>query len=455
VFDQFALADLRVRVAGSVAPPGEDGYELSAPWNQSVTMSPAAVVAAANTDDVVAAVRSATTSGLRVAVQATGHGAVPYGDDVMLIHTGRLQDYEINAKARTAKVGAGVLSQQLLDATAPFGLAPLVGAAGSVGVVGYLSGGGIGPLVSTYGVSSDYVRALDVVTGQGEVCHVTETEHPDLFWGLRGGKATLGIITAVEIGLLDLDTVYAGALYFDGADASSVLHAWSRWSESLPDRATTSLALVQLPDLPFVARELAGRRSVALRFTTPLPVLEAEGLLAPMRAAAIPILDTVAERPYSDIGRVHDEPTTPMPVQHNQTLLHSLPAEAVDALIDTAGPDSGSPLLVVELRRLGGALKRDFAAPSAFSHRDAAYALHAVGLSVPRDPQNVAGAASQRILDSVDPWATGGIYANFVATTDQDRLATAYDDATRQRLLTVAQQYDPAGTLGTAGQLAR
>jgi FAD/FMN-containing dehydrogenase len=454
VFDRFALADLSVRVAGSVALPGEDGYELSAPWNQSVTMSPAVVVAAANTDDVAAAVRSAAASGLRIAVQATGHGAVPYGDDVMLIHTGRLRDCEINVQARTARVGAGVLSQQLLDATGPFGLAPLVGAAGSVGVVGYLSGGGIGPLVSTYGVSSDYVRALDVVTGQGEVCHVTETEHPELFWGLRGGKGTLGIITAVEIGLLDLDTVYAGALYFDGADSSSVLHAWSRWSDSLPDVATTSLALVQLPDLPFVARELAGRRSVALRFTTPLPVLEAEGVLAPMRAAATPILDTIAERPYSDIGRIHDEPTTPLPVQHNQTLLHSLPAEAVDALIDTAGPDSGSPMLVVELRRLGGALTRNFAAPSAFSHRDAAYALHAVGLSVPPDPQNVAD-ASQRILDSVEPWATGGIYANFVATTDQDRLATAYDDTTRQRLLTVAQKYDPAGTLATAGQLSR
>jgi FAD/FMN-containing dehydrogenase len=449
-----ALADLRERLAGTVALPNEAGYELSAPWNQSVTMCPAAAVCAAHADDVAVAVQWASSNGFRVAVQLSGHGAVPYGEDVLLIHTGRLQRCEISGDQHTAKVGAGVSSQQLIDAAAPFGLAPPVGTSGDVGFVGFLSGGGIGPMAATFGLSSDYVRSLDVVTGQGEKYHVSESEHGDLFWGLRGSKATLGIITEVEIELPFLTTFYAGALYFDGADFSEVLQAWAQWSDSLPNLAATALSVLQLPDMPSVAPELAGRLAVAVRLTTPVSVTAAERLLAPMRAVARPIKDTMAERPYSDITGIYDEPTNPVPVQKDLTLLQSLPPEAVDAMVNTAGPHSGSPMLVVELRRLGGALARSSAAPSAFSHREAEYMLLTIGLNVPPDRQIVAD-AGQRIHRALRPWAIDGIFANFVATTNQDQLRTAYDELSLRRLQAMAQQYDPLGTLATVGQLAR
>ena len=165
--DESAVTNLRQKLVGTLAFPGEAGYELSAPWNQSVTASPAAVVAAANAEDIAAAVRWAASNGLRVAVQSTGHGAIPYVDDVLLIHTGSMQECAIDVEQRTARVGAGILSGQLTTAAAPFGLAPLVGTAGDVGFVGFLSGGGIGPMVAVFGLSSDHVRALDVVTGRG------------------------------------------------------------------------------------------------------------------------------------------------------------------------------------------------------------------------------------------------------------------------------------------------
>jgi FAD/FMN-containing dehydrogenase len=335
---------------------------------------------------------------------------------------------------------------------APHGLAPLVGSAASVGVAGYLSGGGIGPLVSTYGLSSDYVRSLDLVTGDGQIRHVTPAQYPDLFWGLRGGKATLGIITAVELDLLPVSTIYGGALYFDGADAAEVLHAWSAWSAGLPEQSTTSIALAQLPAQPFIPPALAGRRTVALRYASIADPEQAEGLLAPMRAAATPVLDRVGELAYSDIGRIHDEPDSPVPVQQSQTLLSELPPEAIDALIKAAGPESGSPLLLVELRRLGGALARTPEHASAFSHRHAPYALHTIGLAVPPD-QHIVAAAAQATIGSVEPWSSGGMFANFVPTSDPARIATAYDDHTRERLLTLAGHYDPAGILATPGQL--
>jgi hypothetical protein len=111
-------------------------------------------------------------------------------------------------------------------------------------------------------------------------------------------------------------------------------------------------------------------------------------------------------------------------------------------------------MLLVEVRRLGGALDHSTVAPSAFSHRNAAYLVHTVGLNVPPDPERV-GAAGRRIHDAIRPWAIDGIFANFIATTDQGRMRSAYDDLSLRRLQTMIQQYDPLGTLGTAGQLAR
>ena len=233
-----------------------------------------------------------------------------------------------------------------------------------------------------------------------------------------------------------------------------MLHAWAQWSEALPPVAATALGVLQLPEMPFVPADLAGRLVVAVRLATTASVLEAERLLEPMRAVAAPIRDTIAERPYSDITKIYDEPAVPVPVQKDFTLLHSLPADAVDGLMRTAGPYSGSPMLLVELRRLGGALAHSTAAASAFSHREAAYMVHTVGLNVPPDREMVAD-AGRRIHDAVRPWAINGIFANFVATTNQDRMRTAYNDVSLRRLQTMIRQYDPLGTLGTAGQLAR
>ena len=163
---------LRTRIRGTLARPGEVGYELSVPWNRAVEVRPTAVVAVADSRDVVETVRFAAARGYRVAVQCTGHGAVSMnGDDVLLIHTGRLGQFRIDVPARRARIGAGVLWDPVIQAAAEHGLAPISGSSVNVGVVGFLTGGGIGPLVRTVGAGSDWVRGLDVVTGDGEQRH--------------------------------------------------------------------------------------------------------------------------------------------------------------------------------------------------------------------------------------------------------------------------------------------
>lgn len=448
-----ALRTLRNQVATHVALPGEPGYERCVPWNVAASVAPAAVVLATSPEDVAGTIRFAAQHGFTVTVQATGHGALGVGAETILVQTSAMKHVDVDALNCTARVGAGARWQDVLDVATPHGLAPLCGSAPGVGVVGFLTGGGIGPLVRTVGASSDHVRAFDVVTGEGRPLRATPEENADLFWGLRGGKATLGIVTAVEIDLLPIAEFFGGAVFFDGVDAAAVLHAWRGWSVDLPETVNTSIAIQQLPPLPGVPEPLAGRMTVSVRYTAVGDFAEAERLLAPMRAVATPLMDTVGILPYAAIGAVHADPVDPMPVHEGHALLAELPAEAVDALLTVAGPGSGSPQVIVELRLLGGALAREPRHRSAFCHRDAAFALTTIGVLMPE----VAGAVADHaaaVTQAVSPWSTGGQLPNFGASYDPARPARVYSEDTLHWLAALADRYDPSRVLAT-GQVIR
>ncbi|MDY6997108.1 MAG: FAD-binding oxidoreductase [Actinomycetota bacterium] len=444
---------LREAVNTHVALPGEPGYERCMPWNVAASVTPAAVVLAATPQDVAGTVRFAAEHGFTATVQCTGHGAIGVGRDTILVLTSAMKHCEVDAQNRTARVGAGARWQDVIAAAAPYGLAPLCGSSPGVGVVGFLTGGGIGPLVRTVGVSSDHVRAFDVVTGEGRLLRATAEQNTDLFWGLRGGKSTLGIVTAVEIDLLNIPEFYGGAMYFDGSDAESALHTWRLWCAGLPETVNTSVAVQQLPPLPGVPEPLAGRMTVAVRYTAVDDFTAAEQLLAPMRAAAAPIMDTVGVLPYSAIGAVHADPVDPMPVNEDHALLSDLPAEAVDALLAVAGPGSGSPQVIVELRLLGGALARPGRHRSAFCHRDAAFAVTVIGAPMPETASLVAEHAGA-VTGAVAPWSTGGQMPNFAPSHDPGRPSRAYGEDTRHWLSALADRYDPARVLAV-GQVVR
>ncbi|MPV38457.1 FAD-binding oxidoreductase [Georgenia subflava] len=438
--DFSALQD---RLTGRVHLPGEDSYTaLTTPWNLAVQPTPSAVVAVADAADIGEVLRFAATVGLPVAVQSTGHGIVDNLDGALLVHVGALDECTVHPEG-WARVGAGVKWQTVLDAAAVHGLAALVGSAPDVGVVGYTTGGGIGPVARTWGAASDRVRAVDVVTGDGVVRRATATEEPDLFWGLRGGKGALGVVTAVEFDLVEQPEIYGGGLYFDSEHTTAVLHSWRTWCEDLPPEATTSLALLNLPDgVPGVPPPLAGRFSVAVRFVWTGDHRDGARVLAPIRAVAEPIIDAVGPLPFSQIGFVHSDPVDPLPVHESSHLLNELPGEAVDALLAVAGPGTGSPQLMVEIRQLGGALARPGPVSSALCQRDAAFSVLLIGVPAPPIAEAVLSHAAM-VAEVLAPWTTGGRLPNFGADAGVESFARCYDAPTMSRLTDLAERYDP------------
>ncbi|HET6876643.1 MAG TPA: FAD-binding oxidoreductase [Jatrophihabitans sp.] len=450
-----APAELAAHVTGPVFD-GADPRSATetAGFNLAVTHRPAVVVGATRSADVAAAVRYAAEARLPVAVQATGHGAVRPADGAVFVSTARMQGVHVDPRRRIARVQPGVRWRAVIDAAAPHGLAPLSGSSSGVGVVGYTLGGGVGHLARRHGFAADHVRAVDLVTADGEHSTVTAESDPELFWAIRGGKGNFGIVTALEFDLVPVPRFFGGSLLFGADDAAHVLHSFAAWAPTLPESATTSVALLRLPDLPSVPEPLRGRFTLALRFAYCGSAKDAEQLLAPMRSVARPLMGAVGPMRYRDVDRIHMDPTEPMPGVHDGGLLRAFSAEVVDALLGAAGPDVDVPLVMAEVRLLGGALGRPADVPNAVAGREGAYSLFAVA-PAPPPLAHIAPEVTRSVLAALSPWTTGTTLLNFLghAPTPED-VGSAWPTATLDRLRRVKGRLDPVNLFSTGHAIA-
>ena len=259
------LGPLRSTVSGSVLAPGDDGWDAGRQaWNVLADQQPAAVVFADSPRDVTAVVGFARTHGLRVAAQGTGHAATALEPlhDTLLLKTMRMGGVSIDPVARVARVEAGALWGELAMAAGEHGLAGLSGSSPDVGVVGYSLGGGIGWLSRKYGLAANSIVAADVVTADGELVRADPAHNEDLFWALRGGGGSFGVVTALELELQPVAEPYAGSLMWPAEHAPEILHAYREWAATVPDELTSGVRFLCLPPIPEVPEPLRGRPMV-------------------------------------------------------------------------------------------------------------------------------------------------------------------------------------------------
>jgi FAD/FMN-containing dehydrogenase len=427
--------------------PGDPGYaEELRVFNLVQAPAPGLVHAAANPRDVRSAVRGAAQRCAPVAVLATGHQpTVPIGREAVVISTRAMRGVTVDAARRVARAEAGARWQDVIDKAAPAGLAPLNGSTGIVGVVGYTLGGGLSPTLGRrYGYAADHVRELDVVTADGRLRTVTPTSDPELFGGLLGGKSNFGVVTAVEFGLFPVTSYYGGSITFPGDDAGTVLHTYRNWVFDLPDTMSSSVALMHLPDADGFPPPLRGKAVVSVRIAYLGDAATGGALIRPLRASATPIMDTVAVQPYTAFGSIHADPVDPVPAYERTALLRELPAAAVDALVELAGPKAPYPITITEIRHLGGALARPPRTPNAVGHRDAEFTLFMAAIGGPSTAA-AARAAEDTVIKRMRPWSTGGMYLNFMSVDDSSRDAArhAYPPEVYLRLRKLKTRVDP------------
>ena len=441
------VSALRSRVSGPVLVWGDEGYaEESLAWVLNFTHTPDVVVGAASTGDVVEAVTFAAANGLPVRVQSSGHGSHATVTDGLLITTKRLNTVEIDPASRIATIGAGVLWEDVVSAAGPHGLAPIAGSSVTVGAIGFLLGGGMGPLVNSHGFGSDWVREFEVVLADGEILTASADEHPDLFWALRGGKGGLGVVTSAKIELVELATLYGGTLTFDAPHIDAALHAWVSYLDTADPTVTTSAAILRMPDLPFLPEPIRGRTLLSVRFAYTGDPATGEELAAPLRSAAPVYLDELGEMPASAIGTIHNDPPAPSSIWVTGRMLGAVDQDFATALLDFAGADKQFPFVSGEIRVFGAAQATDVPGGSAVGGRGARGALTLVGVPDPELFDTVIPGAAAALFGALASWLSPENNVNFAngfATVEQYH--AAWPPATFDRLAGVKKKFDPKG----------
>jgi len=427
----------------SLVLPHDPGWnEARRAWNLAVDQQPAAVALPESAEDVARVIRWARSRGLRVAPQGTGHNAAAMGSlaHTVLVKTERMRGIEIDPEARIARVEAGVLWAEVSEAAAEHGLAALAGSSPDVGVVGYSLGGGISWLARRHGLAAHSVTAVELVNAEGEVVRADAQNEAELFWALRGGGGSFGVVTALEFTLYPISEVYAGVLFFPIERGSEVLRAWRRWIENVPDEVTSVGRFLQFPPIPDIPEPLRGGSFVVVEATSLLGEAATAELLRPLRDLG-PAMDTFATIPVERLSSLHMDPEHPVPGAGDGMLLADFPEEAIDALVASAGAASGSPLLSVEVRHLGGALARPRAGHGAAGTIEAGFALFAVGMAMTPAMEAAVRAHIEVVHAAMAPWDAGRDYLNF--TERRERGERLFGALTYRRLQTVKAKVDP------------
>ena len=437
---------LRNRMEGRVSAPGDpDWDEARQAWNLAVDQRPAAVAIPHSADDVIAVVDFARERGLVVTAQGTGHNAAAYDtlENTILVKTSELRGVEIDAEAQVARVAAGTLWIEVTEPASPLGLAPLAGSSPDVGVVGYTLGGGASWLARKYGLSSNSVVAIEVVTADGRLVRATQDEHADLFWALRGGGGNYGIVTHMEIRLYPLTEVYAGMMFWPWERSAEVLKAWAAWTRTAPEEVTTSARLMQIPPLPDIPEFLQGRALIVIDGAYIGDEATAAAAFQPLRDLG-PEMDTFAMMPPVGLSRIHMDPEGATPALGGAgLLLAELPDEAIDAFVAAAGPGSNSALLLAEIRHIGGALARKPARAGALGRFNGEYMTFAAGIPITPELAAAIHIGLATLTDALTPWDSGSAYLNF--TEDQVDPAKFYAASSYERLRRVKAEVDPTG----------
>jgi FAD/FMN-containing dehydrogenase len=437
---------LKSRFSGDVLLPGGDAYESARKiWNGMIDKRPALIVRCAAVSDVVAAVNFARDNRLLLAVRGGGHNIAGSAmcDDGIVIDLSRMKAASVDAGARRATIEGGATLADLDAATQAHGLATPLGINSTTGVAGLTLGGGFGWLSRKYGMTIDNIESAEVVTAAGEVVRASASEHPDLFWALRGGGGNFGVVTRFEFLLHPVGPgVLSGLVVYPISAAKSVLQQYREFVARSPDDLSVWAVLRQAPPLPFLPEKVHGTGILALALLYAGDPKKGEPLIEPLRKFGTPVGEHVGVQPYTAWQQAFDPLLTTG--ARNYWKSHNF-SQLTDGLFDVVIEYSGklpSPQCEIFLGALGGATNRPAPESTAYTHRDAAFVMNVHGRwEDPADDERCIGWARD-FFNAATPFASGGVYVNFLTADEGDRVHAAYG-SNYHRLAQVKRQYDP------------
>jgi FAD/FMN-containing dehydrogenase len=432
-----ALNRLSDKLRSRVLLPDADGYDAARRvWNGFVDKRPAVILPCTSGKDVVEGVNLARTTGLLVAVRGGGHNIAGASvcDGGIVIDLSGMKAMVVDPVQRVARAEPGLTLGEFDIATQAFGLATTMGVNSDTGIAGLTLGGGFGRLGRKYGLACDNLLSAEIVLADGRTVTASASEHPDLFWGIRGGGGNYGIVTNFTYRLHPVGPeILGGLLLHELSRAREVLRFYRDFAAAAPDEVSADAVFLTTPE---------GQRLVAISACYVGPVEEGARVLRPLRAFGTPVQDLVAPVAYTALQASAD----PLFARGRRyywkaQFLKHITDTAIDVLIDSySGAASASSLAV--LQQVGGAISRIDGAATAFGNRDAAFDCFPVAVwdDPVEDERHIAWA--QEFWARMQPFATGGVYVNNLGEEGEDRVKAAYG-ANYVRLSKLKAAYDP------------
>jgi FAD/FMN-containing dehydrogenase len=444
--DASAINELARTLQGQLIQPGDDSYDTArAIWNGMIDNRPRLIARCASVADIMSSVNFAREHDMIVSIRGGGHGVAGKAvcEDGLMIDLSSMKVVHVDANGRIARVEPGATLGDLDRATQAVGLATPGGLVSETGVAGLTLGGGIGYLARRFGLTADNLIAADVVTAAGELIRTSQSEHPDLFWALRGGGGNFGIVTSFEFRLHEVGPeVLVGQIFYPVENAKQVLLAYRDLMAVAPDVLSCYAVVANVPPADPFPEEYRGKPAIALVACYTGPQERGISLLEPLGKLGTPILKAIGPMPYTTLQQSFDAGTPSGTRWYWKShYLNQLSDEAIEEFIVRARNLAG-PLSIVAFEPMGGAISRITPDATAFPHRNAnfTFGIYAGWLDPADDQANIAW--TRQFHQAMAPYSTGGMYLNYLDRDDGNRVAEAFGKNYR-RLQQVKATYDP------------
>ena len=443
---QTEAPTLAENFAGQLLEPGDPGYdEARAIYNGMIDRRPALIARCTGTADVIATVRHAREKDLPIAVRCGGHGVAGNSlcDDGVVVDLSLMRGVRVDPERKVARANGGAVTVELDREAHLFGFATATGRVTTTGVGGFTLGGGYAWISPLCGLACDNLLSADVVTADGNFVVAGPDDNEDLLWGLRGGGGNFGIVTSYEFRLHEIPpAILGGLLVYPLERAREVMQTYRDTVKDAPRELATGTALVNAPPEEFIPESFHGQPVLGIIVAWCGDPAAGEKVVAPLRESG-PVADVVGPMPYVALQTLFD-PLSPPGFRNYWRGEHL--TDLTDDVIDTYlefPPEGLYPLTAAVIFQHGGAVGDVGEEETAFSHRDARFMVHPIGCwEDPADDEKHL-AWVRGLSEAMQPHKTGGVYLNFMADQQEDRVRAGYGDAKYERLAALKAKYDP------------
>jgi FAD/FMN-containing dehydrogenase len=440
------VAALRSRLRGTVALPGEDGYDAARSiWNAMIDRRPSLVVRCLGAADVINAVTLARDEKLLVAIRSGGHNIAGNAvcDGGLLIDLSLMKSVHVDPASRTARVEPGATLADFDKEAQGFALATPLGINSTTGVAGLTLGGGFGWTTRKFGLTVDNLISADVVTADARLLRASDNENQDLFWALRGGGGNFGVVTSFEFKLHPLGPeVLSGLIVHPFDKAGELLPEYRRIAKEAPEELTTWIVMRKAPPLPFLPAEWHGKEVLIFAACYSGDMKEGEKAMKGLRALGKPIVDVISPHPFTGWQAAFDPLLTPGARNYWKSHDFADLSDAAIKVILDAVRTLPSPECEVFIAHVGGAMARVAPNATAWPNRNAHFIMNVHTRWRDRAQDQACVAWARRLFDAAAPFASGSVYVNFMPDDEEDRVENAYGPNYR-RLAEIKRRYDP------------